>query len=395
MVGTEFAIAGAFPVCFSVHQALCSNRPLWVVSNFESMGRNRLRGNSPTHLTPSPKEITPPSSIYGDWDTETAMSRSRPGSLAIPRTSSPGARLPSLGEILSNTAPPPWTLSAFTAYLSQNHCLETLEFLVEADRYRKAYEDHFTNQEHDPQSEDESVYDTWQRIMQAYIMPYSPREVNLPAPVRDRLLQLECSESTVPQPTELEEAVSIVLELMTDSLLYPFLQSVVHPETHGQDVIGERKSRSRLRIPRDLIHSSAEEGSQSPKSSFLPLLLGRSSPVANRSNSGSGGSASGSGLGFEQMEVDLVADDSSNTTPGTEPMTPPTTPPTSDFTFTSPNNNLHRALTGNSWKRMGARLGLSRKHRASRHSQPANMPTSAAPEPLSSISSTRSGPASL
>lgn len=358
------------------------------------MGRTKLRGNSPTYLTPSTKEISPPSSLYGDWDTETAMSRSRPTSLAVPRTSSPGARLPSLGEILANAAPPPWTLSAFTAYLSQNHCLETLEFLVEADRYRKAYENHFTNQGHATDDEDESVCSTWQRIMQAYIMPYSHREVNLPAHVRDRLLLLECSDSSVPEPAELNEAVGIILELMTDSLLFPFLQSVVNTgvETHGQEVVGERKSRSRLRIPRDLIHS-AEEGSQSPKTSFLPLLLGRSSPVVNRSNSGSG-SASGSGLSSEHMEVDLVADDSSspNTTPGAEPMTPPTTPPTSDFTFTPPNNNLHRALTGVGWRRMGARLGLGKKNRSMRHSQPTNMPTSAAPEPLSS---TRTGPASL
>ncbi|KAM0815037.1 putative RGS domain-containing protein [Seiridium cardinale] len=319
------------------------------------------------------------------------MSRSRPTSLAFPRTSSPGVKFPSLGEILSNTAPPPWTLSAFTAYLSQNHCLETLEFLMEAERFRKAHELQSTTPARQLQFDEEDVCSLWHKIMQAYIMPYSPREVNIPAPVRDRLLELECSNSTVPQPSELNEAVSIVHELMIDSLLFPFFQSVTNhiAEAHNEEAMEERKSRSRLRIPRDLI-SSPDEGSQSPKTSFLPLLLGRGSPVANRPVSGSG-----SGSGFDLMEMDLVADDSSspNTTPGAEPMTPPTTPPTSEFTFNTSPNTLQRAITGNSWKRMGAILGLSKKSRSIRRSQPTNIPaTSAITEPLSS---TRSGPASL
>lgn len=353
------------------------------------MGRTRVCGNSPTYSTPSPRGITPPSSVHSDWDAETVMSFSRPTSLAIPRTSSPGIRLPSLGEILSNTAPPPWTLSAFTAYLSQNHCLETLEFLMEAERYRKAHESQSNIQGGDLHIEDEDVCALWHKLMQTYIMPYSPREVNLPAPVRDRLLELDCSAANLPQPSELNEAVIIVHELMSDSLLFPFLQSVV---PHGVDAqhqngeaVEERRSRSRLRIPRDLL-SSSDESSQSPKTGFLPLLLGRSSPVANRS---------GSGSGTEAIDVDLVTDDSSspNTTPGTEPMTPPTTPPTSEFVFHPSPNTLQRAISGNSWKKMGARLGIGRKTRSIRRSQPTSTTsTSAATEPLSS---TKSGPAAL
>ncbi|KAH6656841.1 RGS domain-containing protein [Truncatella angustata] len=357
------------------------------------MGKSKSRATSPTYLTPSHREITPPSSVHGDWDADTAMSLSRPHSLAILRTSSPGLRVPSLGDILSNTAPPPWTLSAFTAYLSQNHCLETLEFLTEAERYRKAYEAQSAAGSEQQQCEEGSLCSLWHRIMQAYIMPYSPREVNLPAPVRDRLLALECSSSTcpdsrVPQPSELEEAVGIIHELMTDSLLFPFLQSVAShgmDSNHDESTAGERKSRSRLRIPKDLMASS-EESSQSPKTSFLPLFLGRSSVVAQRSNSGSGS---------DHTEVELVTDDSSspNTTPGAEPMTPPTTPPTSEFTFHPSPNTLQKAISGNSWKRMGARLGLGRKNHSIRRSQPTNVPTSSAvPEPLSS---TRSGPAAL
>ncbi|KAI1846578.1 hypothetical protein JX265_010697 [Neoarthrinium moseri] len=296
------------------------------------------------------------------------MSTSRPTSLAIARAGSPIIKLPTLNDILSNTAQPPWTLSAFTAYLSQNHCLETLEFLMEAERYRAAHANQSAAHGRQLHFEDENICLLWHRLMQAYIMPYGPREVNLPAPVRDRLLQLSCSPASVPPPSELDEAVGIVHELMSDSLLVPFLQSVAAAASESsqhEEVAEGRRSRSRLRIPRDLI-SPADEGSQSPKTHFLPLLLGRNSPVVNRSNSGSGS---------ETMEVDLVTDDSSpNSTPGAEPMTPPTTPPTSDFTFSASPNTLQRAITGNSWKRMGARLGLSRKSRSIRRSEPTNVP---------------------
>ncbi|KAI0137200.1 hypothetical protein BJ170DRAFT_590143 [Xylariales sp. AK1849] len=328
------------------------------------MGRSRLQGNSPTYLSPPLRQLTPPSSVHEDWDTETAMSTSRPTSLAFARTASPGVKLPTLADILSNTAPPPWTLSAFTAYLSQNHCLETLEFIMEAERYRFAHLHQPATQQRQLHFEDETICSLWQRLMQAYIMPYGPREVNLPAPVRDRLLKLDYSLSAVPPPSELDEAVDIVRELMSDSLLVPFLESFTHAvfETRiEEEVHEERKSRSRLRIPKDLI-SSREEGSQSPKTNFLPLLgLGRSSPAANRST-----------LGCEPMELDLVTDDSSspNSTPGDEPMTPPTTPPTSDYTFSTSPNSLQRAISGNSWKKMGAKLGLSRKNRSMRRSHP-------------------------
>lgn len=307
------------------------------------------------------------------------MCTSRPSSLAIPRTGSPAANYPSLSEILSNTASPPWTLSAFTAYLSQNHCLETLEFLIEAERYRTAHLQLLTKQEHISQQQLEAVRDIWQRLLQTYILPYSPREVNLPAPVRDRLLHLGFSAMpSPPQPSELDEAIGIVQELMNDSVLVPFCESVTPTvsESHAEDETPNvRHSRSRLRIPKDLM-ASAEEVSHSPKAVLLPLLgLSRSSLHGNRSASGSAS---------DLPEGDLATDDSSspNSIPGTEPVTPPTTPPTSDFTFNASPNTLQRAISGNGWKRMSAKLGLSRKNRSTRQSQPTNLPSTSQDDDL-------------
>ena len=47
---------------------------------------------------------------------------------------------PKLDEILNDTAPVPYTLGTFIAFLAQNHCLEVLEFILEAKRYRKTYD---------------------------------------------------------------------------------------------------------------------------------------------------------------------------------------------------------------------------------------------------------------
>ena len=285
--------------------------------------------------------------------------------MAIPRTTSPINKAPSLSEILDNTAPPPWTLSAFMAYLSQNHCLETLEFVLDADRYRAAYA-------RAGQAPEEfgspDICVLWRKVIDAYIMPCSPREVNLPAHVRDRLLQLECSSHGPPHPSELDEAVQIVHELMNDSVLVPFLESFMPQLTESQmeeEAQESRQVRTRLRISREASFSG-DEASQSPKNAFLPLL-GINRP-AHRPISTS----------TDLSEADLVTDDSSpNSTPGVEPITPPTTPPMSDFAHGGSPNTFQRAMSGNSWKKMGAKLGLSRKSKNSRRSIHSNTSVSA------------------
>ncbi|OTA65153.1 regulator of G protein signaling superfamily [Hypoxylon sp. EC38] len=330
------------------------------------MGKPRLRGSSPVYLNPSPTELTPPSSIFEDWDQETAMDMSRPTSLVIPRTGSPFANPPTLTDILSNTAPPPWTLSSFMAFLSQNHCLETLEFIMDSERYTAAY--YQLAQGHSPNGPAQ-ICSLWRKVIDAYIMPCAPREVNLPAHVRDRLLELPCCKASPPHPSELDEAVQIVRELINDSVLVPFLESVLPTAIESraeEDALDSRQGRSRLRIPREL--ASVDESSQSPRSSYLPLLFMGRSGAGNRSTTAS----------METVDVDMMTDDSSspNSTPTAEPMTPPTTPPTSDFTYNTSPSTLQRAISGNSWKKMGAKLGLTKKSKSTRRtgSTSANQP---------------------
>ncbi|KAI2642000.1 regulator of G protein signaling superfamily [Xylaria nigripes] len=316
------------------------------------MGKVRSRKSPPVHYIPFTGELTPSSSDLEDWDTETVMDpASRPTSWAIPRAGSPFLNPPTLDVILSNTAPQPWTLSAFMAYLSQNHCLETLEFIMDAERYRAT---HCQMLQGHVEFGSDHICQLWDKIIGAYILPGAPREVNIPAPVRDSLLRLVYTPSTPPHPTKLDEAAHIVRELMNDSVLVPFLESVVPVtvEAQAEEELKARHERTRLRMPRD---AGSEDYIPSPMSTILPLFgMGRS---MGRSNSGSS----------DLHEAGMTDDSSSpSSSPTTSPVTPPTTPPTSDFSFHTSPKTLHRALTGSSWKKVGAKLGLGRKHKSSR-----------------------------
>lgn len=284
------------------------------------------------------------------------MSVSRPVSLA-PST---GVRMPTLEEILTDSAPHPYTLGAFMAYLSQNHCLETLEFTMEADRYRLAH----SQSQHSFMDHGEHICELWQKLMQAYIQPCGSREVNLPSYVRHHLLRLPCGPSP-PDPAELDEAVRIVYELMSDSVLVPFLESLsAQPsDTSAQERPTERKSRhgrsrTRTRISKEA-PSPIDESSRSPKTSFLPHLS------ISRRVDGNSRSVSSSSEPVERE--DLTDDSGTNSPPANEPMTPPDTPPTTDWAFSTSPGGLHKAISAhsNGWKKVGAKLGLSRKSRSS------------------------------
>ncbi|KAL8336119.1 hypothetical protein RB601_000107 [Gaeumannomyces tritici] len=320
------------------------------------MKRSRRRTYSPTYLSPSPtpRALSPVRSPTRGGRDGAMPASSRPSSLA--------AMHPSLQEILANTAPPPWNLSAFMAYLSQNHCLETLEFTLEAERYRLAYEQLAQDQSNWTRDANDHVCILWQRLMNAYILPCGPREVNLPGPVRDQLLSF-ASTPTPPNPSELEEAVRIVHELMNDSVLLPFIAST-NASQHSLDLLeGEpdsRQGRARLRMSREM--SSQEEPSRSPKLSLLPNLhIGRRSEGAARSSS----SSSADAVDREGTSTD---ESSGSTPPPGEPLTPPTTPPTSDWGFGTSPGSLQRAISAhsNGWKRMSAKLGLGKKSRTAR-----------------------------
>ncbi|KAE9377792.1 regulator of G protein signaling superfamily [Stipitochalara longipes BDJ] len=353
-----------------------------------AMRRSKIRKPPSLQIHISSKETSPRcSSVLSDWDAddEGFMSSgdfppSRPLSLSIP-IGPYCPRRPTLQEVLSNTAPPPWTISAFTAYLSQNHCLETLEFTIEADRYTKQYQEMVgrdPNTPVSPQTPDFSnVRILWQKLLDNYITPNAPREVNLPSDIRDHLLSLPCTDLP-PDPIALEPAVKIVYELMDESVLVPFLNSVAPsrgpetvstPWTSNESMsdtfmsgsLDERSlSPAKSRHQRDGSPPSSGTGADALSQSYsgpstrhslhsnITGALGLSRLSANLSGASSG-------EGVESMTDDST-DSPSPAGSALEPMTPPNTPPTSNAEFgdVSPGTSPHTAHSG--WKKMGDKL---------------------------------------
>jgi len=306
--------------------------------------------------------------------------------LAIPGTGSLGpycARRPTLQEVLTNQAPSPWTLSAFMAYLSQNHCLETLEFTMDAQRYTT----HYSSLSHkdpltpiSPSNPDyEYVRMLWKRLIDAYIVPNGPREVNLPSDVRDRLLSLPCTELP-PNAAELEPAVKIIFELMDESVLVPFVYSVA-PIHMTDSYMGMAASMVSSLDNRLISPSKAynKEAMTSPPlsapgcdvsgsfdiTSPRPSQHSNMTAAFNRARSSFLSSSSGTTSG---EPLDSMTDDSTDSaSPANEPMTPPSTPPTSnaEFRIASPGSSPQTSRESSGWKKMGAKFGWKKGSRPS------------------------------
>ncbi|RHZ61813.1 uncharacterized protein CDV56_107655 [Aspergillus thermomutatus] len=135
---------------------------------------------------------------------------------------------PRLDDILNDVAPFPYTLGAFIAFLSEHQCLETVEFLLETERYRRIY--HWLETPHKPPTCDGSLRKVhllglWNRLINQYIWPHSPREINVPCDIRKELMQHFHSQEDEPPPPELlDRAVNNIKELLRGSILIPFLR---------------------------------------------------------------------------------------------------------------------------------------------------------------------------
>ena len=361
-------------------------------------------------------------------DIDTAMSSgdesgriSRPLSVAIPdhdpsSASGPYCPMrPRLADILANTAPPPWTLSAFMAYLSQNHCLETLEFTMDAGRYRKHYHRMSSRTAGGLVQADSNdcqyLRMLWSRLLEAYIRPSGEREVNLPSDVRDQLLNLP-NDSIPPAPESLDLAVRKINELMEESVLYPFLNSFdehvarinnsstnVSLYTNPSEENLARSnvsastshlfsSRRRTTPPpassRDPSHSPQASSRNvfssrhisAPPSSGFSASLHRLSPSVSRVSAPGSAPSSGttSGAAATPAESTDESGGADSPFPSGELMTPPTTPPTSEYgsgagDVSPPNIGPHSlgnqsprsSRDGNPWKKSLSKLGWKKK----------------------------------
>ncbi|KAH8799039.1 RGS domain-containing protein [Xylogone sp. PMI_703] len=289
-------------------------------------------------------------------------------------------RRPTLREVLADESSPPQTLRAFTQYLSQNHCLENLEFTIDASRYGNHYQTMIDQDSQillSPQTPDSAyIRMLWQNLLDTYIAQNSPREVNLPSEIRDELVSL-ANAFIPPHPSHLDQAVKVVYDLMDESVFVPFLNSVT--PSHGVSDsyfnswtsdnsvvnIDERSlSPSQSRERNQNFIGVGPDGSPSRQSlqHFSPLSTQPSRVSANLSSIASG-SGSGSRLSSVIGSIKSLADGSDDLPMDStiEPRTPSTIPPPSDTGFSgfsptaSPRNLQNEGTSG--WKKMSAKLG--------------------------------------
>ena len=329
--------------------------------------------------TPSPETSPRSSTVISDWDAddEETMSTgdadsSRPMSdtssnLDIQSVGPYCPQRPSLAEVLSNSAPPPWTLSAFTAFLSQNHCLENLEFTMDAERYREQFDVLAAQMAGMPMTPDFEdcgyLRMLWQRLLAAYIVPDGPREINIPSQARETLLSLP-NHPAPPRPEVLDDAVKIIYDLMEESVLVSFLNEVpsvrgaqsYHDEWNDSD---DNQRSTRISSKQRRSRRSRSRRTISPVTSSLDLAFtpraASRHPVTSNHNataSKSGRARAPSHLSSGSGDCTLTDDSASATSPSREPMTPPTTPPSSDIGGSSPKGR------NDTWKKM---LGWKKK----------------------------------
>ncbi|OQE20563.1 hypothetical protein PENSTE_c013G02765 [Penicillium steckii] len=139
----------------------------------------------------------------------------------------PPGRNPDFDQIIAGNTETPFALESFVEYLSENHCIELLDFLSDTKNYIDAYRASapdlcLTRMT----SDSRRLGKQWKILMSTYIMPGSPDELNVPEFIRVRLLDHVNVMISPPNPTALDPAISYAHHLLTDSALLPFIQSI-------------------------------------------------------------------------------------------------------------------------------------------------------------------------
>ncbi|ODV90473.1 hypothetical protein CANCADRAFT_106712 [Tortispora caseinolytica NRRL Y-17796] len=166
---------------------------------------------------------------------------------------------PTLETVLSGKAAPPFSLTAFIAYLAQNNCLEILELTMDIARYFQASGVVSENLDAPwacKQPLDSNLNRTgaegrqqrvllWSRIIDHYIRTNSMREVNIPWHVRQQLLSANDNfqislaqdpQADPPHPACLTNAAAIVQDLMQGSVFLPFCHRCRSPNNSSANI---------------------------------------------------------------------------------------------------------------------------------------------------------------
>jgi hypothetical protein len=170
--------------------------------------------------------------------------------------------LPTLDEVLRDIVPPPYNLEAFTTYLSQSHCLETIDFINETERYREDYTFLVDREQGSTLTTSslaiEHLLMLYRLLLTSYIQPGAPCEINISVEMRDALLRHKDS-AIPPHPDILDPALKTMHELMEHSIFVSFLNNRSNFLSPSEDA---NRSDTRLH----LLALSASDSSPKPRS---------------------------------------------------------------------------------------------------------------------------------
>ncbi|ODQ67357.1 regulator of G protein signaling superfamily, partial [Nadsonia fulvescens var. elongata DSM 6958] len=129
---------------------------------------------------------------------------------------------PSLDDILADKLTSPYNLASFMGYMSQQHCLETLEFILDTQKYRNYYISAEYSKTH--------LKRIWKRIIDTYVNFNSPKELNLPSDIKDILLKqtdttLENEDANPPSPDDFGPAYKVVKMMIKENPYLGFICS--------------------------------------------------------------------------------------------------------------------------------------------------------------------------
>lgn len=126
-------------------------------------------------------------------------------------------------DYLSHFSSRSYTTDAFIDFLIRSPCIELLDFISET----KAYCDIYRATSDPYQSTVQApalVGKQWKRLMGTYILPGSPKGINLPGDIRAQLLGFADVTVSPPSPGTLDPAVSYAYKVLTEDALIPFIE---------------------------------------------------------------------------------------------------------------------------------------------------------------------------
>jgi len=283
------------------------------------------------------------------------------------------------------------------AYLSQKHCLEVLAFTLDAKKYHEKYDAASAHMAGMPlnyeSDEGHELQQEWTRILDIYIKPGAPQEINLPSEERDDLLDWPFNVKP-PPPEALDPSIKRMHDLMSDSIFIPFCNNfrpVSYAQTYTtysnfggrEDALDPSRSTFDERgIMQQWAPSRRQRSPPATSNSFDLPLRGSNTPHRHPQSSNLSsalGHATGNRLSTNVpnssttwgVESALIDDSGSGDSPGSaEPWTPPTTPPTSDVAPRDPRTTLAQSPPKSSrsdsasWRKVGQKFGWTKKKSA-------------------------------